>query len=56
MDYRKIFEHLLGDYQLRCRPVSEVDLNATRISMHVFNSPAECDRLVGALREILKKA
>jgi selenocysteine lyase/cysteine desulfurase len=56
MAYGKIFEHLLADHHLRCRPVSEVDLNATRISTHLFNSIEECDRLIGALDEVLKRA
>ena len=56
MAYGKIFEHLLADHRLRCRPVSEVDLNATRVSTHLFNSIEECDRLIGALDAVLKKA
>ena len=54
--YGKIFERLLADHHLRTRPVSEVDLDAIRISTHLFNSIEECDRLVGALDEVLKKA
>ena len=56
MTYGKIFDHLLGEHRLRCRPVSEVGLNATRVSTHLFNSLEDCDVLVGALDEILKKA
>ncbi len=54
--YGKIFERLLVDHHLRCRPVSEVGLDATRVSTHLFNSPEECDRLVAALDEVLQKA
>lgn len=56
LSYEQIFGRLLGDHQLRTRPVSEVDLNAIRISTHLFNSPEECDRLVGALDEVLRRA
>lgn len=56
MPYGKIFERLLVDHHLRTRPVSEVGLDATRISTHLFNSLEECDRLIGALGEVLKKA
>ncbi len=56
LSYEQVFSRLLGDHQLRTRPVSEVDLNAIRISTHLFNSPEECDRLVGALDEVLRKA
>jgi len=56
LDHTKLFERLLVDHRLRCRPVSEVDLNAVRVSTHLFNSLEECDRLVGALGEIVKEA
>ncbi len=56
LPFGKIFERLLADHRLRCRPVSEVGLDAVRVSTHLFNSPEECDRLVGALGEVLKKA
>lgn len=56
MPYGKIFEHLLADHHLRTRPVSEVGLNAIRISTHLFNSPEECDHLIAALDETLRKA
>ncbi len=53
--YGKIFERLLADHHLRTRPVSEVGLDAIRISTHLFNSPEECDRLIGAVAEVLRK-
>lgn len=56
LSHNKIFERLLVDYHLRCRPVSEVGLDAVRISTHLFNSLEECDHLIGALGEVLKKA
>lgn len=56
LPFGKIFERLLVDHRLRCRPVAEVGLDATRVSTHLFNSVEECDRLVGALGEVLAKA
>ena len=56
MAYGKIFERLLVDHHLRCRPVSEVGLDANRVSTHLFNSVEECDQLIAALDEVLKKA
>jgi len=40
-------------YGIRTRPVGEHGLNALRISLHVFNSPRQVERLVAALREML---
>jgi selenocysteine lyase/cysteine desulfurase len=54
--YEKIFGALLKDHHLRTRPVSEIGLDAIRVSTHLFNSPEECDRLIGALDEVLKRA
>ena len=56
LGHNKFFERLLVDHRLRCRPVSEVDLDAIRVSTHLFNSFAECDRLIGAVGEILQQA
>ena len=53
--YDKLFERLLTDHRLRCRPVSEQKLNALRVSTHLFNSPEECDRLIAAVKTILSK-
>ncbi len=52
--YDELFGRLLTEHRLRCRPVSEQNLNAVRVSTHLFNSPAECDALVAAVREILR--
>jgi selenocysteine lyase/cysteine desulfurase len=56
MGYSALFNRLWKDYRMRCRPVSEQLINAVRVSTHLFNSPAECDRLVDAVGKILKKA
>ena len=55
MPYDTLFGRLLKDHQLRCRPVSEQNLNAVRVSLHLCNGPDECDRLVAAMTAILKK-
>jgi len=36
--------------------VSEQKLNAVRVSLHVFNSPADCDTLVAAVEKIVRTA
>ncbi|MSU23134.1 MAG: aminotransferase class V-fold PLP-dependent enzyme [Opitutus sp.] len=50
-----LFDRLVREHQMRCRPVSEQGLNAVRVSTHFFNSPAECAALVAAVEKILKK-
>ncbi|PAW67303.1 MAG: hypothetical protein B9S34_05705 [Opitutia bacterium Tous-C1TDCM] len=47
-----MFSRLLKEHAFRCRPVTEQKINAVRVSLHVFNSPAECDRLVAATAKI----
>lgn len=46
----KMFGYLMGEHRLRCRPVTEQGLEAMRVSTHIFNSPAECDRVIAAVR------
>lgn len=46
----KFFGYLLDQHQLRCRPVTEQGLEAVRISLHVFNSPADCARVITGVR------
>ena len=55
MGYSDLFNRLWKEHRLRCRPVSEQHLDCVRVSTHLFNSPAECDRLVGAVESILRK-
>ena len=47
---------LMGEYRMRCRQVSERELNAVRVSTHLFNSKSECDRVIEAVAEIAKSA
>lgn len=49
-DAGKLFGYLLDKHRLRCRPVTEQDLRAVRISTHVFNSTADCTRVIAAVR------
>lgn len=49
-----LFGYLWQKHGLRCRPVSEQGLRAVRISTHVFNSPAECERVIAAVRASLR--
>ncbi len=46
----KFSDYLKRHHRLRCRPVSEQHLEAVRVSLHVFNSRAECDRVIAAVR------
>ena len=48
------FTYLLKTHGLRCRPVTEQKLNAVRVSTHVFNSPAECERVVVGVRAAMR--
>ena len=54
--YDDLFRYLLREHNLRCRVVSERGLNALRVSTHVFNDIAECDKVVEATIEALNKA
>jgi selenocysteine lyase/cysteine desulfurase len=55
MGYSDLYNRLFKEHRLRCRPVSEQRLDSVRVSTHLFNSAAECDRLVGAVETILRK-
>jgi len=43
---------LVKDFRIRVRGITEHKLNACRISLHIFNSPQEVDKLVSAVQEI----
>lgn len=49
-DAHRLFGYLFEQHRLRCRPVTEQDLGAVRISTHVFNSSAENERIIAAVR------
>lgn len=44
-----VFGHLVQKHRLRCRPVTEAGLEAVRVSLHVFNRPEHCERIIDAL-------
>ena len=45
----KFYGYLLKEHRLRCRPVTEQGLEAVRISTHVFNSEADCTRIIAGV-------
>jgi len=51
--FRDLYRHLTQEHRLRIRIVTEVDLNAVRISLHVFNSEADVDRVVEGVRSAI---
>jgi selenocysteine lyase/cysteine desulfurase len=53
LDCNKFFGRLLGEFKLRTRPVSEQGLDALRVSTHLFNTPAECARLVEGVEKVM---
>lgn len=53
--YDALYAHYAGA-QMRCRIVTEQHLDAVRVSTHLFNSEAECDRVVAVTRDALAKA
>ncbi|MDA0875416.1 MAG: aminotransferase class V-fold PLP-dependent enzyme [Bacteroidetes bacterium] len=53
MDFRAFHEALSTPFKLRIRIVTEADLNAVRISLHVFNSETDADRVIEAVRTAL---
>jgi selenocysteine lyase/cysteine desulfurase len=54
MPHDRLFERLLRSDRLRCRPVSEQNLDALRVSCHLFNTPTEIDRLLEAVSRVLR--
>lgn len=50
-DAAKLFGFQLKQHRLRCRPVTEQGLEAVRISTHVFNSRADCARVIAGVRD-----
>lgn len=54
-DATRLFGYLMEKHRLRCRPVTEQNLGAVRISTHVFNSAAENRRIIAAVRASLRE-
>jgi selenocysteine lyase/cysteine desulfurase len=53
MAYSELNQALSREHHLRLRVVTEQDLNAIRVSLHVFNSEEHVDRVVEGVREAL---
>lgn len=51
-DARKMAGDLSNTHGLRCRHVSERDLNAVRVSWHVYHQEADIDRLEAGIRAL----
>lgn len=51
--YDELYRGLLQDHKLRCRIVTEQGLDALRVSTHIFNSRADCDRVVEGTKALL---
>lgn len=54
--YDELYRFFLQEFKLRCRVVTERDLNAIRVSTHIFNNMVECDRVVEATVAAIEKA
>lgn len=52
-DGREIASRLNTEQNLRCRPVGELDMNAIRISWHVYHQEQDVERLLDGVRKIL---
>ena len=50
MPFQELYRWLSIDCKIRCRIVTERGLNAVRISTHLFNNEAECDRVVEGVK------
>ena len=52
MAYDALHKHLLENKKIITRMVPENGVNCNRISTHIYNSPAEVDRALEAIREV----
>ncbi len=53
--YDRLNQHY-DEAHMRCRIVTERGLDAVRISTHIFNNEAECDRVIAVTRDALDNA
>ncbi len=51
-DVKEVKKQLAEEFQIDCRPMSSHDLNGLRISLAIFNTKADIDYLLGALKTI----
>lgn len=54
-EHGEIVRRLGQEFKMRVRPVGEHDLNAVRISLHVYNNEDEVDALLEALKKITRE-
>lgn len=54
LDYLQVAQRLIRQYHMRVRSVGEHGINATRVSLHIFNDEQDVDALLSALNEISK--
>ncbi len=54
--YTDLLGVLSSEHRFRLRPVSEQGLNSVRVSTHLFNSAQECELLLAAINDIVRKA
>jgi selenocysteine lyase/cysteine desulfurase len=53
--YTDLYNRMMREHRLRCRIVTEQGLNAVRVSTHIFNSKDDCDRVIEAVKEIVRR-
>jgi len=56
ISYRDLLVQLAEEHRFRLRPVSEQGLDSVRVSTHLFNSAQECELLLGAINDNVRKA
>ena len=56
ISYNDLLRALAAEHRFRLRPVSEQGLNSVRVSTHLFNSAQECELLLGAINDNVRKA
>lgn len=56
ISYRDLLTALAQEHRFRLRPVSEQGLNSVRVSTHLFNSAQECELLLAAINDNVRKA
>ncbi len=54
MEAGKVFGQLMETERLRCRPVTEAGLDAVRVSLHVFNTLEQTERVASSLARLTR--
>ena len=53
-DCNQVWHHLMKVHNIRARIVTERDLNAVRVSFHVYHQASDVDRLSEGVRDCLR--